>query len=439
MNMIQNYDLATFSGWMGYAQTLLADKPIWTGLKGLSGDLVVLVNGKLYGAPAHDEAHHLRYASGNWSHLFGPGKQETQCRIVVDLVTGKLVAAQEMTGLAYAAIYGDRLADLAESVIDVNEAHANLPDWSDELSVNVPSWVPSYKTLFLESREFVVGARAADRNPSFKGKYMVADGIDPDGYCIVGDDLAELVKEAYDVHYSEPQQGSMLTIADLYELDRRAWSGNGWTSDGDQGSAAALINPHFVRVPVTYGKLKAVRITHTAYVRLDCSELILVPEDSTDEDLAELANKRYEVIDGGDFTQDPHYWERGDFKITPVTEHVPEPQDANTVNSELTVTVYAVAVESESSGSVDWYDTEAKADAAFNEALVTFNKCPGERIRMFALAVTKGLTAAEVTAVVDGAMADESYVVLRQFITGEQAITGIAQRGSVVLDLVVKL
>jgi len=53
----------------------------------------------------------------------------------------------------------------------------------------------------------IVGRRDPRRNTAFRGRYMVAEPIDPEllptesarvgGYCIVGDNLAALVNEAH--------------------------------------------------------------------------------------------------------------------------------------------------------------------------------------------------------------------------------------------------
>ena len=87
-----------------------------------------------------------QFATGNWMHLFGTGSKETRCRIVIDLQQCKLVAAQEWTGFKFEDIRGARLEDLAESVIEVNEAHANLDDWNAELVSGMPEWAAQAKT-----------------------------------------------------------------------------------------------------------------------------------------------------------------------------------------------------------------------------------------------------------------------------------------------------
>lgn len=95
------------------------------------------------GAPVGMRQHEvkvLNFAAGEWNHLFGVGSKETRCRIVIDLEQSKMIAAQEWTGLKFENLRGDRLKDLAESVIEVNEAHANLNDWNLELTSELPAW-----------------------------------------------------------------------------------------------------------------------------------------------------------------------------------------------------------------------------------------------------------------------------------------------------------
>lgn len=85
-----------------------------------------------------------KYASGNWTHLFGVGSRETTCRIVIDLEKPELIAAQEWTGLKYEDVLGDRLKDLAESVLDANDAHENPEEYGLEVGAEVPDWASKY-------------------------------------------------------------------------------------------------------------------------------------------------------------------------------------------------------------------------------------------------------------------------------------------------------
>ena len=85
----------------------------------------------------------LTFATGEWTHLFGPGRTETRCRILIDVEDGKLVAAQEWTGHKFEDMSRIRFDDLAESVIQVNEAHETLGDWAFELTSQIPMWASS--------------------------------------------------------------------------------------------------------------------------------------------------------------------------------------------------------------------------------------------------------------------------------------------------------
>lgn len=78
--------------------------------------------------------------TGTWMHLFSPGA-ETICRVVLDLTAGSLVAAQEWTGLKFESLRGDRLKDLAESVIEVNAVHLNPNDLEELMLIEaLPDW-----------------------------------------------------------------------------------------------------------------------------------------------------------------------------------------------------------------------------------------------------------------------------------------------------------
>jgi hypothetical protein len=55
----------------------------------------------------------------------------------------------------------------------------------------------------LRTHDFIVGDRDPKVIPEFPGKYMVADRLVPDGYVIVGDDLDELIAEAYEYLFWE--------------------------------------------------------------------------------------------------------------------------------------------------------------------------------------------------------------------------------------------
>lgn len=49
-----------------------------------------------------------------------------------------------------------------------------------------------------------------------------------------------------------------------------------------------------------------------ALTRVEYSEDIEVPDDITLEELDDVVQETWDKIDGGDFSEDPDYWEKGD-------------------------------------------------------------------------------------------------------------------------------
>lgn len=56
---------------------------------------------------------------------------------------------------------------------------------------------------------------------------------------------------------------------------------------------------------------KLVRINMSVLTRMEYTEVIVVPADMSDEDLQELADRRYEDVDGGVFVDDGTTWDKG--------------------------------------------------------------------------------------------------------------------------------
>lgn len=56
---------------------------------------------------------------------------------------------------------------------------------------------------------------------------------------------------------------------------------------------------------------KKIRINLSAYTRVEYSEVIEVPVDTTDEELDEKVRQMYSDTDGGEFCSDNDYWEKG--------------------------------------------------------------------------------------------------------------------------------
>ncbi|ARL04372.1 hypothetical protein BOC44_21655 (plasmid) [Burkholderia pseudomallei] len=84
-----------------------------------------------------------RLFEGEWSHLFGPGRAETRCRIVVDVASDKLVAAQAFDGVKWFDLSRTEREDLADSLFNANEI-SRAPEQAGLSAVgSLPSWVPS--------------------------------------------------------------------------------------------------------------------------------------------------------------------------------------------------------------------------------------------------------------------------------------------------------
>lgn len=56
---------------------------------------------------------------------------------------------------------------------------------------------------------------------------------------------------------------------------------------------------------------KLVEVRLSALTRVEYMEVVEVPVDITADQLNELVNRRYDKVDGGEYVNDPEYWERG--------------------------------------------------------------------------------------------------------------------------------
>lgn len=53
-----------------------------------------------------------------------------------------------------------------------------------------------------------------------------------------------------------------------------------------------------------------VTIHLAALVRLEYAETVEVPDNITDDELDALVDQKYDDVDGGEYWDDPEYWER---------------------------------------------------------------------------------------------------------------------------------
>lgn len=59
------------------------------------------------------------------------------------------------------------------------------------------------------------------------------------------------------------------------------------------------------------GPTKRVRVRVSAFTRVEWGTEVDVPESATDDQLDDLARAFYDNVDGGEYADDPDYWERG--------------------------------------------------------------------------------------------------------------------------------
>jgi hypothetical protein len=58
-------------------------------------------------------------------------------------------------------------------------------------------------------------------------------------------------------------------------------------------------------------KMKRIKITLAAMTRVEYTEYVEVPEALSEQELYDLVEQRWDDVDGGEFVDDPDYWEKG--------------------------------------------------------------------------------------------------------------------------------
>lgn len=206
----------------------------------------------------------------------------------------------------------------------------------------------------LAKHDYFVGARKSEVRPDCPGAFMVNDPLDPDGYAIVGDDLAALIMEARDHLINTAHERGVSISSVLTNFIDHSASGKTGTfaakfdqhaeRNGQQFTVLGAVNPstfdeaecgemfvirfadgvqieawpeevesamnesNFIeQAPAT----KLVEVRLSALTRVEYMEVVEVPADITQAELDDLVNARYRQVDGGEFTSDPEYWERG--------------------------------------------------------------------------------------------------------------------------------
>lgn len=142
------------------------------------GDLVAWVN-ETFADQFPNTVLSPRLFEGNWNHLFGPGRAETQCRIVVDVANDKLVAAQAHDGLKWIALSQAEKDDVSESLFGANDVSEDPEEWDLSPIESLPQWATD------EKLEKSAGQLAYERDLAAQPNYE--DGARRPGWVQLGD------------------------------------------------------------------------------------------------------------------------------------------------------------------------------------------------------------------------------------------------------------
>ena len=135
----------------------------------------------------HAEANTPKLFTGEWVHLFGSGRKETRCQILLDQTTKQILAGQAWTGLKFEDLSKAELLDLQESVIEVNEAHVKPGGWGLDACRTWPEWAsPSLSDEQIEKirqLDFVIECATGESDAGFdaavtsKTEYLDSQGL----------------------------------------------------------------------------------------------------------------------------------------------------------------------------------------------------------------------------------------------------------------------
>lgn len=143
-----------------------------------------------------------RFFAGRWTHLFGIGRRETACQIVVDVANDVLVAAQVWDGLKWVNLSAVEKKDLAESVLEANAVSDAPEDHSLVAIGSLPQWaLPAVVEPKVTSRELV------DRYPT---KGSMPHAVVEQLYALRAEEVLQLASR------------DSIEVQDLLALDRGA-------------------------------------------------------------------------------------------------------------------------------------------------------------------------------------------------------------------------
>jgi hypothetical protein len=153
-----------------------------------------------------------------------------------------------------------------------------------------------------------------------KDEYIDSQGIDRDRLEVTGRETQGNVQSPT---LDAPQQGneaalrsSLLALMQYIERDLENNSPE-WKPEDvpEYANAKALLGQVNGKVSKSIEKAppatKLVEVRLSALTRVEYMEVVEVPANITQAELDDLVSARYRQVDGGEFTSDPEYWERG--------------------------------------------------------------------------------------------------------------------------------
>jgi len=134
--------------------------------------------------------------------------------------------------------------------------------------------------------------------------------------------------------------------------------------------------------------MKNIRVKLAVLTRVEYSRVISVPDDFSENELDRLVDETYRNTDGGEYLDDPDYWEKGNCYWEAVDDDSEEVH-ANTILRETTLFAMTedrkkrVELGTVKSSVMSWPELQQKAlDEYWDERLQTAAMCPAFEIEV---------------------------------------------------------
>lgn len=128
---------------------------------------------------------------------------------------------------------------------------------------------------------------------------MVIEQADRHGFKIEIDAIRDAVEQMAKFAGIEANETEFMLASQKVEDEARLM--------GKLSEKSGVMSNYIEQAPAT----KLVEVRLSALTRVEYMEVVEVPANITQAELDDLVNARYRQVDGGEFTSDPEYWERG--------------------------------------------------------------------------------------------------------------------------------